>query len=222
MISKMWLLGTSFFVGIIAFGCSEIWAQDPGGTGFHASVDGQFRYGNIGGFVQIPRGGGVGTTSNERPKFDEIGINQAAIGAPSVTLGWNNHNIYGVARIIRLSGSDDLDTTLISNGTTFPAGTHVSGNTRLDWYGLGYEYRFAYKYNNEGSVVSFYPAIGFALLNFDYNLNGPPRSFRFAWLRESCPSTRFKIGMDSWRTFFGFCRRPQFLAIFNPTVTAVC
>jgi hypothetical protein len=174
MISKMWLLGASFFVGIIAFGCSQVWAQDPGETGFHASVNGGFRYGNIQGFVQIPRGGGAGSTSSERPKFDEIGINQAAIGAPSLTLAWNNHNIYGVARIIRLSGSDVLSETLISNGTTFPAGTHVSGNTRLDWYGLGYEYRFAYKYNNEGAV-SFYPAIGFALFNFDYNLNGTPR-----------------------------------------------
>jgi hypothetical protein len=172
--SKMWLLATSFFVGIIPFGYSRIWAQDSPETGFHASVDGQFRYGNIEGFVQIPRGGGAGSTSNERPKFDEMGINQAAIGAPSLTLGWNNHNIYGVARIIRLSGSDDLDTTLISNGTTFPAGTHVNANTRLDWYGLGYEYRFAYKYNSAGSVVTFYPAIGFALLNFDYNLNGTP------------------------------------------------
>jgi hypothetical protein len=28
---------------------------------------------------------------------------------------------------------------------------------------------------DEGSVVSFYPAIGFALFNFDYNLNGTPR-----------------------------------------------
>lgn len=134
MTSKMWQRGTLFFVGIIAFGCSQVWAQDPGETGF-ASVDGEFRYGNIQGFVQIPRGGGAGTTSSERPKFDEIGINQAAIGAPSLTLGWNNHNIYGVARIIRLSGSDVLSETLISNGATFPAGTHVSGNTRLDWYG---------------------------------------------------------------------------------------
>jgi hypothetical protein len=78
--SKMWLLATSFFVGIIAFGYSRIWAQDSRETGFHASVDGQFRYGNIEGFVQIPRGGGAGSTSNERPKFDEMGINQAAIG----------------------------------------------------------------------------------------------------------------------------------------------
>jgi len=174
MILKMWLVGTSFFVGVIVFDYSPIWAQDSPETGFHASLDGEFRYGNIDGFVQIPRGGGAGTTSSERPTFSEIGINRAAIGAPSVALGWNNHNIYGVARIIRLSGSDVLSETLISNGTTFPAGTHVSANVRLDWYGLGYEYRLAYKYNSEGALVSFYPAVGFALLNFDYNLNGTP------------------------------------------------
>ena len=58
MTSKMWLFGTSFFVGIIAFD-SQVWAQDPAETGFHASLDGEFRYGNIEGFVQIPRGGGV-------------------------------------------------------------------------------------------------------------------------------------------------------------------
>jgi hypothetical protein len=55
----------------------------------------QIRYGNIDGFVQIPRGGGAGTTSGERPTFAEIGFNHAAIGAPAVALGWNNHNIYG-------------------------------------------------------------------------------------------------------------------------------
>ena len=54
MISKMWLLGTSFFVGIITCGYSQVWAQDPGETGFHASLDGEFRYGNIQGFIQIP------------------------------------------------------------------------------------------------------------------------------------------------------------------------
>jgi len=140
MRSKMWHLGTVFLVGIIAFGFDQVWTQDPAETGFHASLDGEFRYGSIQGFRQIPRGGDVGSTSSERPKFDEMGINQAAIGAPSLTLGWNNHNIYALARLIRLSGSDVLDTTLISNGTTFPAGTHVSSNMRLDWYGLGYDY----------------------------------------------------------------------------------
>lgn len=165
-----------YFVGILVCDSNNAWGQDKdqdqGQTGFHASLDGQFRYGNISGFLQIPQGGGVGSTSNDRPTFHEIGINQAAIGAPSLTLGWNNHNIYAVARIISLSGSDVLNTTLISNGTTFPAGTHVNASTQLNWYGGGYEYRFVYKYNNEGAAVSFYPAIGFAVFNFDYNLKG--------------------------------------------------
>ena len=166
-----WHIGTCVF-GIIAFFlCSLAWAQDQGEMGFHFSVDGQFRYGNISGFVQIPRGGGVGTTSNERPKFDELGINQAAIGVPSLTLGWNNHNLYGGASIIRLSGSNTLSNTLISNGTTFPAGTSVSSDVQLDWYRFGYEYRLTDKYS-QASTLSFYPAIGAALFNFDYNLKG--------------------------------------------------
>jgi len=105
MISKMWLLGTSFFVGIIACGYSQVWAQDPGETGFHASLDGEFRYGNIQGFIQIPRGGGVGTTSNERLKFDELVINSSSICAMSFTLCLKYFIIYGVCRVIRFIGS---------------------------------------------------------------------------------------------------------------------
>ena len=83
-----WYIGICVCVGIAAsFICSPAWGQDQPATGFHFSLDGQFRYGNISGFVQVPRGGGAGTTSNERPKFDELGINQAAIGVPSATLG---------------------------------------------------------------------------------------------------------------------------------------
>jgi hypothetical protein len=167
-----WYIGICVCVGIAAsFICSPAWGQDQPATGFHFSLDGQFRYGNISGFVQVPRGGGAGTTSNERPKFDELGINQAAIGVPSLTLGWNNHNLYGGASIIRLSGSNTLSNTLISNGTTFPAGTSVSSDVQLDWYRFGYEYRLTYKYS-QASTLSFYPAIGAALFNFDYNLKG--------------------------------------------------
>ena len=72
---------------------------------------------------------------------------------------------------MRLSGSDTLSSGLISNGTTFPAGTSVHTDIQLDWYRVGYEYRFAYKYNR-ASVLSFYPAAGVGIFNFDYKLNG--------------------------------------------------
>jgi len=172
MSSTKWHIGIFVFVGIAAsLTYSPVRGQDQPATGFHFSLDGQFRYGNISGFVQIPRGGGAGTTSNERPKFDELGISQAAIGVPSLTLGWNNHNLYSGASIIRLSGSNTLSSTLVSNGTTFPAGTSVSSDIQLDWYRFGYEYHFTYKYS-QSSALSFYPAIGGALFNFDYNLKG--------------------------------------------------
>ena len=159
------------FVGIVAsLTFSLAWGQDQREMGFHFSVDGQFRYGNITGFVQVPRGGGAGTTSNERPKFDELGTNQAAIGDPSLTLGWNDHNIYAGASIVRLSGSDTLSSTLISNGTTFPAGTSVHADIRLEGYWFGYEYRFATNIINLRFFRS--TAVGVALFNFDYKLDG--------------------------------------------------
>ena len=117
-------------------------------------------------------GGGSGTTSNERPKFHEIGINQAPIGDVSLGLEWDNNAIYAGARLVRLSGKNTLSSTLISNGTTFPAGSLVSASTQLDWYRGGYEYRLSYG-NKEGAYVLVYPSIGFGLLSFDYRLTSP-------------------------------------------------
>lgn len=171
MLSKMWCLVVSVPVLVAGSNFRQALGQDQGERGFHVSLDGEFRYGNITGFVQVPEGGSPGSTSNQRPKFDELGINHAAIGDPSLTLGWNDHDIYAGARIVRLSGSNTLSESLVSHGTTFPAGTSVNADTQLDWYRFGYEHHFAFKYNG-GSVVSFYPAIGFALFNFDYNLKG--------------------------------------------------
>jgi hypothetical protein len=170
--SKVWLLGTCLLLALILSAYSQTWVRQEPDTGFHASLDGSFRYGNINGFLQIPKGGGPGTTSNERPKFHEIGINQAPIGDASLGLEWDNHAIYAGARFVRLSGKNTPSSTLISRGTTFPAGSLVSASTQLDWYRGGYKYRFFYG-NEEGAYVSLYPSIGFGLLNFDYRLTSP-------------------------------------------------
>jgi hypothetical protein len=171
MKSNVWFAGTCLFISLTVSACSQSWVRQEE-TGFHASLDGSFRYGNISGFLQIPKGGGVGSTSNDRPKFNEIGINQAPIGDAALTLAWDNNELYAGARFVRLSGNDTLSSTLISNGTTFPAGSPVSANTQLDWYRGGYAYHLSYG-NDQGTRVSFYPAAGFALFNFDYKLNSP-------------------------------------------------
>jgi hypothetical protein len=165
--SEIWLPGTCLLLGLILSACSQSWVRQEPETGFHASFDGSFRYGNISGFLQIPRGGGSGTTSNERPTFHEIGIDHAPVGSPSLTLEWGNHEIYAGANFVRLSGKNTLGSTLISNGRTFPAGSSVDSSAQLDWYRGGYQYRLSYK-KSEGATVSLYPFIGFGLLNFDY------------------------------------------------------
>ena len=213
--SKIWLSGTCLFVGIAVSACSHNWVRQDE-TGFHASLDGSFRYGNISGFLQIPKGGGVGSTSNDRPKFHEIGIDQVPIGDTAVTLSWDNNEVYGVARFVRLSGNDTLGSTLVSNGTTFPAGSPVSANTQLDWYGGGYTYRLSFR-NDEGARASFYPAVGFAIFNFDYNLKSPgaltaARSFAKAapqlGLRaEWSPGGPFFVSAD-WLSSLGFSTLP--------------
>ena len=200
MLRKMWLIGICLLVSVFLLSCSQSWIRQAPEKGFHGSLDGSFRYGNINGFLQIPSGGGPGTTSNARPKLHEIGINHAPIGDPSVTLEWGDNQIYAGARFARLSGKDTLGSTLISHGTTFPGGSSVSANTQLDWYRGGYEYRLAYR-NSEGASVSFYPSIGFGLLNFDYKLTSPgglnaARSFakaapQLGLKSEWSPGTRF-------------------------------
>lgn len=170
--SKVWLLGTCLLFGLILSAYSQTWVRQEPDTGFDACLDGSFRYGNINGFLQIPKGGGFGTTSNERPTFHEIGINQAPIGDASLGLAWDNHATYAGARFVRLSGKTILSSSLVSRGTTFPAGSLVSASTQLDWYRGGYKYHLSYG-NKEGAYVSLYPSIGFGLLNFDYRLTSP-------------------------------------------------
>ena len=104
MLTKMWLIGICLLVGVFLLSCSQSWIRQAPEKGFHGSLDGSFRYGNINGFLQIPSGGGPGTTSNARPKLHEIGINHAPIGDPSVTLEWGDNQIYAGARFTPLSG----------------------------------------------------------------------------------------------------------------------
>jgi hypothetical protein len=61
MSSTKWHIGIFVFVGIAAsLTYRPARGQDQPATGFHFSLDGQFRYGNISGFVQIPRAGEQG------------------------------------------------------------------------------------------------------------------------------------------------------------------
>src|SRR5262249_15981421 len=54
MFWRKWYIGICVFGITAALLCSPARGQDQQELGFHFSLDGQFRYGNISGFVQIP------------------------------------------------------------------------------------------------------------------------------------------------------------------------
>lgn len=137
--------------------------------GFGAELEGSVRYGPIRGYLQTPNGGAPGTTSSKRPTFQELNIDDFLSPDALVRLRWNDHAFYGGASLVRLDGDSTLDTTLISHGTTFPAGTSVKSAVQLDSYRLGYQYRFTWA-NEAGTSLTISPAIGIGFLNFDYNL----------------------------------------------------
>src|SRR2546430_15731666 len=93
MLRKMWLIGICLLVSVFLLSCSQSWVRQAPEKGFHGSVDGSFRYGNIHGLLQLPSGGGTGTTSNARPELHELGINHAPIDDPSATLEWGDNQI---------------------------------------------------------------------------------------------------------------------------------
>jgi hypothetical protein len=82
------------------------------------SPEASFLYGDVDGFVQIPRGGQPGTTSSKRPTFDELGIGGVPMADVSVAGGVAGHQIYVGARIVEASGDATLTETLTSHGTS--------------------------------------------------------------------------------------------------------
>ncbi len=131
-------------------------------------VGAAFLWGPIDGSLQTPRGGEPGTTSRHRPTLKEIGIDDTRTGDFWAKLTFPPHGLYLGGRLTHLSGRDTLESTLVSQGETFPAGTRVDAKVDLDWYRFGYRYRIPFDW--DGRAVALYPSIGATLFNFSYKL----------------------------------------------------
>jgi hypothetical protein len=127
-------------------------------------------YGRVDGYVQTPRGGEPGTSSNHRPKFSEIGINDATIYRLDAVASRKSDQLYFDSRFIRLSGDDMLGQTLVSQGNTYPADSNVNSDVQLDWYAVGYRRQFTLGEQSEWTIT---PSIGAALWRFHYKLDSP-------------------------------------------------
>jgi len=133
------------------------------------SLEGSYLYGPVNGYVQIPAGGEPGTTTHNRPKFGDIGINTANIADAVFKASWRDEQLYLGGQWVRLSGDDTLDEPLVSHGVAFASGASVSSDVQLDWYRFGYRHRLTFL---DDRSLTLYPSIGAAVLNFSYDLSG--------------------------------------------------
>ena len=167
---------------ILLSGCSGYWTRQPE-EGFHAAADAAFLYGPIRGYLQTPAGGNPGTTSHDRPTFDELGIHTAPMVDASVAAGWGAHDFYGGARVIDLSGSSTLTQDLLTHNVPFNAGTAVSSTVQLNWYRIGYDYRWLLRHDE--TTLRLDPAIEAVIWDFNYSISGGGQSTSRTYLKGS-------------------------------------
>lgn len=136
-------------------------------------ISAAYLYGPIDGFLQTPTGGAPGTTSPDRPTFEEIGIDNASSFDVALAVQWKQHVFMAGGRFINLDGDATLGSTLISQGVTYPAGSDVSSSVQLNWYRFGYGYDFSIDLCKPEQRLDLTPAVQGVLLDFDYELNGP-------------------------------------------------
>ena len=145
--------------------------------GVTIGIQGSFNFGRIDGYLQTPTGGHPGTSSKQRPKFNELGINDVAFYDTSVNMRWRDLRVYGEYEFIRLSDSATLSQPLLTRGVSFSAGDHVSTDDQLDWGRIGAGWSFWFLDRR----LELTPKAELALFDFDYQISSgtqsPTRSY---------------------------------------------
>jgi hypothetical protein len=124
------------------------------------------------GFVQTPKGGTQGTTSSDRPKLDEIGLD-GLTWLPAVDgrlTFFGDHELHVNYAALDLDGSDTLNEELISQDQTFPAGAKVKSKVRLDLLRFGYRPQWLSLKISRWTLI---PEIGLSFNPFSYKLRSP-------------------------------------------------
>lgn len=159
-----------------------------------SSLYGVFNFANTDGFVQIPKGGSLITSSNERPTLDELGINHFPANNAFFDIGlkfdWCRFGLYADYQHNHPNGTSTLTNDLLTHAILFPAGTFISTQEKFDLYRLGFNKKLAC--TNIGSLSSL---VEVAVFDFSYSIstqiNSTNRAFnqfteRFGLAYEYC------------------------------------
>jgi hypothetical protein len=132
---------------------------------------GAFLYGWVEGSLQTPNGGELITTSNDRPTLEELNIDTVSMFDFWMKAQRPHDGFYVGGRRIHLAGEGTLETDLLSQAKTFPAGSSVEAQATFDWYRFGYSRRHFHQW--AGRTVEYSASLGGILLAFDYDLRSP-------------------------------------------------
>lgn len=172
----------TYFLFICTIACNNAMA---GETQFAVNIGSAFLHGSIDGFLQTPAGGNPGTTSSERPTFDELGFNTVSIYDGYVGVNRGRHEILVGAQFVRLSGKSTLSKDLTSQNRNFSAGEVVDADIKTDWYRVNYLYQLM-ALHVLGKSVIISPGAGVVLFDFHYELTGPEHKVDRACSKVGC------------------------------------
>lgn len=174
------------------------WTHFEAEKGFHLVFDASGSYGAIRGYTQTPLGGAPSSTSNKRPKFDELGIDMMTMVNLSLSVSKDQHSIYGAAHLVKLSGDGTLDQALIFHGEGYPAGTRIKSNVNLSWYEIGYQYNI--HFGKERSNFNIAPTVAFALWDFSTELESDGEKNDRSYMKGT-PRIGLNLGWFPWKQF---------------------
>ncbi|MDF1660775.1 MAG: hypothetical protein P1V97_03330 [Planctomycetota bacterium] len=128
----------------------------------------------VSGFVRVPKGGQVGSSSFRRPNFSELGITRAQVPEFGISGRMSGaHGFYLSYKEIRLGASGVLTSPLISQSVQFPAGEPLKSDLSFTLIRLGYSYALdLYQDEEEGESVLLTLRFGALYLRSDIQIEG--------------------------------------------------
>jgi hypothetical protein len=136
----------------------------------HVSVQPRYRVGQVSGDLQTGKGGSVGTTSQERPTLEEIGVQLGHEPGIEVKAMWRGHEVNLDASALFLYGDINLRDPLVSQDQQFPAGTNVESRTYLLLGRAAYRKHLDLRLGRE--CLALRPGGGVSMFRFHYQLEG--------------------------------------------------
>lgn len=120
-------------------------------------------FGEIDGFVQIPKGGQYNTATPNKPEFKELGIKRIHYPEFEIRTEWEDLFLYTGVSFNTFNGRAHIDYDLISHNKVIPRDSDVETKHKYisTMFGTGY-----YIFKNERIKIA--PTLEFSLSKFDY------------------------------------------------------